>query len=146
MSTQKEIRIKTRYTSIEECRESCRDIHKKTVMATTFSRGISGEINQDNHFVLSSTQKGSALFEFVGQIIEADDGIYMVGEIQKKRRALWIIYGNIVFGFLMGLVLIMTMNVVLVFFALFFMSVPWINVIYINRSNALYNVIKKKVS
>lgn len=88
MPVKNEIRIKTKYKSIEECRDYCRDIPRKTVMATTFSRGISGEVDHDGLFELSSTQKDSAMF---------------------------------------------------------MLTIPWLNLIYSYRSNALYGEIIKKV-
>lgn len=78
MTKRENITIKTKYETKQDCIENCRDIKRKTRLATTYSRQISGEVYTDGSFELSSRAKGSAMYEFRGIIKEEADGIYMV--------------------------------------------------------------------
>jgi len=139
------ISIKTKYQTKTECMENCRDIKKKTKLATTYSRQISGEVYADGRFELSSMAKGSSMYEFKGIIKEESDGVYMVGDIIKKPFALKMIYGSIAISTIMAIGLAMTMNPVFIFFAVLFVTVPWLNLIIINKSDYLYRDIINKV-
>lgn len=67
MSKRKIIKIKTKYRTKEECINNCRDIKRKTFMCGV-SKSISGEVNTNGTFKLSSTRKKSGMFEFIGAI------------------------------------------------------------------------------
>lgn len=146
MKKRENITIKTKYETKQDCIENCRDIKRKTRLATTYSRQISGEVYPDGSFELSSTAKGSAMYEFKGMIKEEADGVYMVGDIIKKSFALKVIYVSITLSTLFAIVLIMTMNPVFILFAVLFAVVPWLNLIVINYSDYLYKDIVRKVS
>lgn len=146
MAKRNNISIKTNYKSIEECKENCRDYKGRTRISTNFLRQISGEIHEDGSFILSSRMKGSAMFEFIGKIIEKPDGVYMIGDIRPKPIQLKIIYVSIVLMSLLGFLFIFTMGVVGLLFGAIFLIGPWFNLILINKSDYLYNDIIRKVS
>lgn len=140
-----DISIKTKYNTKEECMENCRDVKGKPILATTYSRQISGEVFPDGNFVLSSRAKGSSMFEFKGIISEEADGVYMKGDIVKKSSSIRIVYGSILISTLIAIAMVMTMNPVFILFAILFATIPWLNLIIINKSDFLYNDILNKV-
>lgn len=146
MTKRENITIKTKYKTKQDCIENCRDIKRKTRLAVTYSRQISGEVYPDGSFELSSRAKGSAMYEFRGIIKEEVDGVYMVGDIIKKSFALKVIYISIALATIFAIVLIMSMNPVFILFAVLFAVVPWLNLVIINYSDYLYKDIVRKVS
>lgn len=145
MPQRKAIKIKTKYMTKDDCMENCRDITRKTRLSTNYSRQISGEVYPDGSFVLSSRAKGSSMFEFKGMIQEEDDGVYMIGDIKKKAIATYIVYLSIIISEIIALSLVMTLNPVFILFALFFFTLPWLNLIYLSRSDSLYKDLVNKV-
>lgn len=145
MPKRNNISIKTKYKTKEECMENCRDVKGKTILATTYSRQISGEVYPDGSFVLSSRAKGSAMFEFKGVIREEEDGVYMQGDIIKKPSAIKIVYGSILISTVIAIAMVLTMNPVFILFAVLFATMPWLNLMIINKSDFLYKDILNKV-
>lgn len=146
LAHRKDIIIKTKYSSKYECMENCRDINKKTIMAMSLSRAISGTVSDTGEFCLSSRSKGAAMFEFIGEIEENKDGVFMVGEIQPKPYQVKLIYFMTILFTLMGFGFVLSFEPVLVLFGIFFMIIPWINIIALKTSDHLYKLIKRKVT
>lgn len=73
--------IRTKYKTIEECIENCRDIKEERVFANGFARQIYGVVNEDGTFKLRCRQKTSNMFVYEGKIEQRADGIYMTGDI-----------------------------------------------------------------
>ncbi len=147
MAHRKDIVIKTKYGSKQECIEECRDIKKKTIMAMSFNSSISGTVSEFGEFNLSSRAKGgAAMFEFTGQIEEDSDGVFMVGEINPKKLQARLIYGMIVLFTIAGLGFIITFNPVLMLFGVLSLIVPWLNFAALKYSDHLYKIIIKKVT
>ena len=140
------ISIKTKYKTINECRENSIDKVGKATFSSTIGKSLIGEILPNNSFVIGSNQKSIAVHQFVGEIVESDDGIYMVGDIKERPLSLFAIYFSVIFGLIFGVGMILTWNPVLMLFGLLFMIVPSFNIIHIKRSNGLYNKIFDRVS
>ena len=146
MAKRKDVIIKTKYESKEDCIENCRDIKSKTVMAMSLNRKISGTMTTGGQFVLSSRSKGAAMFEFKGHVEENRDGVFMVGDIAPKSFQVKLIYTSVIIMMLAGAAMMLTFNPVLLLFGVLFMVIPWANVLAMKYSDHLYNVIVKKVT
>lgn len=146
MVNREDILIKTRFSTIEECRGNCIDKIGKVRYASSLGKSLVGEITPQDTFVIASNQKGVATHEFVGEIYQKDNDIFMKGIIRPRKFSMIIVYAYVVFGLIFGITLILSFNPVFMFFGLLFMLVPWLNVVHLNKSNALYDRILQKVT
>lgn len=114
MAHRENIEIKTKFESIDECMENCRDIKRTWVVPLPGFRKIYGVVNGDGSFKLSSQRKNSAIFEFVGSIKTRNSDVYMAGEIRPKTRYKYSIYILNVILSVIGACMIFTINPVLI--------------------------------
>ena len=146
MTHRKNVEIKTKYESLEDCRENCRDIKKRLTLPIPASGKIYGEILEDDSFVLSSRKaKTSVIFEFIGKIEERNDGIYLVGEIRPKRYQRWIMYGFAFAFHLLGIVFVMIGTPGWIAYGLFLFIAAWIYILYLRWGDGLYADLIRKV-
>jgi len=146
MNRSDRVAIKTRFRTVEQCREECVDGIGIKHIAKSWSNKLYGIFDVANHFKIASDAKGAALFVFEGVIIEREDGIYMEGNINVKPHSKKIVLGSILMSLIAGIILITTFNIVLMFMGILFMIVPWFNYTYMKKSDVLYKMIHKKVS
>lgn len=137
--------IKTRFASIEECAENCVDQVGRVRFSSSLGRKIIGEVSSDYKFVISSSMKNAATHEFVGDIVAREDGIYMVGIVRPRKLTSIMTYISIVLGVFFGIGLILSFNPVFVLFGFFFIFIPWLNLLYLKKSQVLLGLIKNKV-
>lgn len=137
--------IKTTYTSIETCRSSAVDVVGSATIAKSWSSKLYGDFTENNHFRITSDAKGASMFVFEGTLVEEEGHVLMKGAIEVRPLVKKMVYLSVVFGLVFGLGLITTFNPVLFFMGLMFMGVPWINLRYMKKSNALYQMVVKKV-
>jgi hypothetical protein len=142
------VAIKTKYNTTQECLEQCRDYKGDTIFAGAFSKGISGSVASDGHFVLSSRKRYENLFEFIGRVEQREDGIYMVGDIKPRSFAIYSSYFGIVLGFVIGVVTIFfsTAENDLRLFGFVMILLPWINTVILRKSDSLYTDLINKVT
>lgn len=140
------ISIKTKFETIDECRENCIDKTGKVIFASSMGKSLIGNIQEDNSFLIGSNQKSVALHEFIGVIVQEEDGIYMKGDIRPRLFSKIFIYFSVLLGLAFGIGMILTWSPVLMIFGLVFMIVPSLNIVFMNKSNALYDKITRKVT
>jgi hypothetical protein len=111
----------------------------------TFSIGaLSGTVNDTGSFVLTIKARGAAASEFVGQIEEAEDGVYLIGYIQPRKQMMRRIYGLIAMNSLLGLLMFLSGNPIFQVFSVLFFTVPWLNVSAARKGNYLKSALEKK--
>ena len=141
----KHVEIKTQYTDKNECMSSCLDYHGKTYLAWFFNKDISGIVDDGGHFELSSRSSAAAMQVFNGEIIEKEDGIYMIGEIKPKpfvKKLLWVFT---VILLLTAPVYIIEWKVWGVVSEIVVFMILFINYWFMYRSDMLYERISNKV-
>lgn len=141
----KYVEIKTQYTDKNECMTSCLDYHGKTYLAWFFNQDISGMVDEDGCFELSSRSSAAAMQVFSGEIIEKEDGVYMIGEIKPKpfvKKLLWI---STVILLLTAPVYIIEWQVWGIVSEFVFFIILFINYWFMYRSDMLYKRIAMKV-
>jgi len=141
MVYREDVEIKTKYQTISECAENCLDIHKKRVMVLNGSRKLYGEVLEDNTFTISSRGKFGAMYWFEGQIEDRGDGIYMSGTIRPKPMYQVTMYGLCIFFNLVGLFLAFSGGI----WGILMICLGWIYLLIINKSNALYKHLLRKL-
>lgn len=146
MAIRNNVKILTKYKTIDECIESCLDYYGEARFYSSFYRGIGGTISKSGEFNISSKTRGSGIFQFIGKIEEVDGNIYLVGDISEKAVQIKIIYISILFMILLGFFIIFVMAPLGILIGPLFMIVPWFNLLYVKRSDALYHEIVRKVS
>ena len=146
MANRENIRIKTKYHSVIECRENCVDGIGFKILAKSWSNKLFGIFNDKDEFQISSEAKGAALFVFEGRIVEREDGIYLEGDIHVKQSSKRIVYAGFFFSVIVALFLMTTFNPVFMFMSVLFLIVSGINYRYMNKSDDLYKLIVKRVS
>lgn len=145
MTNRNNISIKTRFETVDSCKQNCLDQVGKVRYASSMGKSLIGEVTDQNSFRIGSNQKSAATHEFIGYIVQKEDGIYMEGDIKARKFSERMIYLSLIFGVVFGIMLILSLNPVFVLFGILFMLMPWMNVIHLKKSNALYNLIIKKV-
>ena len=145
MAIRENVKIKTKYKTILECEQACVDGIGKKIMAKSWSNKLFGVFEDGHRVVISSDAKGAALFEFDGRIVAREDGIYLEGEIREKSSSKGFVYGSVAFSMILGLIMMSTFNPVFMFMGAMFMIIPWTNVIYMRKSDALYQMLVKRV-
>jgi len=146
MAMRENIKIKTKYKSILECEQSCVDGIGRKIVAKSWSKKLYGIFEDGHRVVISSDAKGAALFEFEGRIVAREDGIYLEGDIREKSYSKGLVYGSVAFSLILGFAMMSTFNPVFVFMGVMFMVIPWTNVIYMRKSDVLYQMLVKRVS
>lgn len=124
MTYRENISIKTKYITIEDCRQNCVDIEGTRLFARSLTSKLFGVFQEDNTFLISSEAKVAFNYEFKGKIVEKTDGIYMEGRISQKNRSRYIVYISIIISFFIGIALLASMNPVFMLMGFMFMSVP----------------------
>lgn len=76
--------ITTNFKNVEECIQNIRDIERKTLLGTSFMSKISGIIDEDGNFELSSTGNGPNNFKFCGKIKKVDEKVILDGEYKMR--------------------------------------------------------------
>ena len=146
MTYRKNVAIKTKYKTLEACRENCRDIKKRLVLPIPASGKIYGELFEGDFFVLSSRKaKTSVIFEFVGQMEDRRDGIYLVGEIRTKEYQKWLLVGFAILFHVIGIGLIAVGTLGLIAYGVFLLIVAWIYILFMWKSDSLYHDLIRKV-
>lgn len=145
MAYRNNVDIKTSYFSIEEFTEGCIDHIGMPFAATSWNRGLWGLVLDDGGFEITSGKKGAALFIFRGKLEVIEDHIHMIGDISIRTYGKVMLYGSIIMMSILGLLLIVSLNPVFLFFGLMMIVLPWFNVLYAMNSDALYKLIVKKV-
>lgn len=139
------VSIKTKYETREECIENLVDHNKKTYLSL-FLRQISGHMNQEGEFEVSSRYNAGAFFEFNGKVAEDDDGIYLKGDIRVKKFIKVFTILCTIMVFVVSPVYIIAWKSFGIFFMIFILvdiGVLWAQLKY---SDALYQDILRKVS
>jgi len=141
----KHVEIKTKYKDKDECKTQCLDFHGRTYLAWFFNKDISGIVDDNGRFELSSRSSAAALQIFTGEIIEKEEAVYMVGEIKPKPFV-----KNLLILFI--LILLITAPVYIIEWAIWgivseiiFFSLLFINFWFMYRSDMLYKRISNKV-
>ena len=146
MTHRKNVEIKTKYGSLKACRENCRDIKKRLTLPIPASGKIYGEFYKDDFFVLSSRKaKTSANFEFVGQMQEREDGIYLAGEIRAKEYIKWLFYGFSIILHMIGIGFIAVGTPGWIAYGVFLLIAAWFNILFMWKSDSLYHDLIRKV-
>jgi hypothetical protein len=146
MAHRKNLVIKTKYKSISECKENCRDIPKKRTLPVPASGKIYGVVYDDGSVRLSSRKaKTSVIFEFNGSIEARDDGIYLVGEIRPKTYQKWIMIGFSFIFHLIGLVFIWTGEAGGIVSGILIVACAWTYIFYLKFGDSLYIDLIRKV-
>lgn len=140
MPHRKNVVIQTKYTSIEECAQNCRDIERSIAFFhSPFSRMIYGRMDGVD-FDLSYNNRYSSSYHFVGRIVARDNDIYMEGDITMKgygKVSLFLSYIMFLFmlwstGFAMPMALIVPVYIMG-------------TLMYAHSFDGLYKVLIKKV-
>jgi hypothetical protein len=129
--------MKTNYESIEEAVEKVAQLienSKKTLVAMNL---LTGEIKLGGEFILSSKARGAAMSEFIGKIVQREDGVYLVGIIQPKESAMKRFYLLGAFNLIFAFILVMSGNFVFVIFALLLLFVLFMNMNITKKGNYL---------
>jgi hypothetical protein len=146
MAHRKDVAIKTKYETLQACRENCRDIKKRLTLPVPASGKIYGEFYEDDFFILSSRRaKTSANFEFVGQIEECEDGVYLVGEIRVKEYLKWLLVGFSILFHMVGIAFIAVGTPGWIAYGIFFLIAAWIYILFMWKSDSLYHDLIRKV-
>lgn len=111
----------------------------------TFSMGaLSGTVSDSGSFVLTIKARGAAASEFVGQIEEGDDGVYLIGTVQPRKQMMRRIYGLIAMNSVLGLLMFLSGNPIFQVFSVLFITVPWLNLSAARKGNYLKSALEKK--
>jgi hypothetical protein len=146
MAHRKNVAIKSKYETLEDCRENCRDIKKRLTLPIPASGKIYGEFYEDDFFVLSSRKaKTSVIFEFVGKMEECEDGIYLVGEIRAKEYQKWLLYGFSILFHMIGIAFIAVGTPGWIAYGVFLLIAVWIYILFVWKSDSLYHDLIRKV-
>ena len=146
MAYREGIDIRTSFTSIEAFEKGCIDHEGIPFATTSWNRGLWGTVDEQGRFEITSGKKGAALFIFRGKVEVIDNNIHMIGDISIRTHGKVMLYVSIVMMTLFGLLLIVSLNPVFILFGIMMIVLPWLNVVYAMKNDALYNQIVNKVS
>jgi len=143
MDKRNNLMIKTKYSDIDTAK-TCVDKPGRSSIFVNGSGKFYGEFD-DNRFSITSSGKTLGAFEFIGEFIEGEEGVLMKGSILKREDIMKRHKLMFLFTYAFSVVLLLSMNPILMMMAILFMFVPLINKYIINKSNAFYKTIIKRV-
>lgn len=141
MTHRKDVVIKTRYMSIEECSVNCIDSWGKMTIPFGFSKKIYGVVYDDYTFWMSSCSKMGSIFKFEGLIEKREETVLLVGNISVKIGYLISLYVMCFLLTFTGLVVAFSVSP----FGVLLIAIGWLYIIIMNKSDVLYNYLVKKV-
>lgn len=143
MDKRNNLLIKTKYEDLESAK-SCIDIIGRSKFFVNGSGKFYGEF-RDNTITITSNGKYLGAFEFVGEFIE-EDGIYMKGNIRKRADIMKRYKLLFLFAYALAIVMLLSFNLVFMVMAVLTFLIPLINMSIVDKSNAFYNALIKRVS
>ena len=141
-----DIVIKTKYTSKQECINNCLDHQGKTYLTWVFNYSITGIIDDKGHFEISCMSRAAAMQEFIGDIVEKEDGVYMIGKIIPKpftMRSLIVLTTILV---IIAPIYVLKLGFVGLMVMVITCSILGINYYMMLKTDSLFNRISKKVT
>ncbi|SKC69181.1 hypothetical protein [Maledivibacter halophilus] len=145
MAHRKNTKIKTKYKSIEECINSCGEMKEDTFWGKWhFLKEIVGKMNENGSFKLSTRERYGTAHEFVGNVKQQHDGIYLVGDIRVKHSyEIMFHVANVILNIL-GFWLFSQIQsdeegyVLMKLLGIYAIGLGWFHVWYLYKSDTLY--------
>lgn len=137
------LKIKTKYNNLEAAK-SCVDKIGRSQFFVNGSGQLYGEF-ENYEFTITSSSKTSGSYEFTGTFIEESDSIWMQGSIKKRDDIMKRHKVMFIMNYIFALILLLTMNPVFMMMAVLFLIVPIINKRVVDKSNAFYKAILKRI-
>lgn len=134
-----DVTIKTKYQTLEACRNNCLDINKSFLIPFGISKKIYGKIYEDNTFMMSNASKFGTIFKFEGEIIKKEDGIYLVGDISVKTLYVYLLYFLGLAFNIVGLMIIFSGNIAAILYGFVLIFIGWFYIFVMQKSDILYN-------
>lgn len=144
MDKRNDLVIKTKYKDMESAK-SCVDKIGRSTLFVNGQGNFYGEF-ENNKFSITSSGKSLGVFEFVGEFIVEHEEVWMHGSIIKREEILKRHKIMFFFIYAFAIVLLLSMNPLFMILAILFLFVPILNKSIINKSNAFYKAITKRVT
>lgn len=144
MDKRNNLMIKTKYSDLETAKSCVEEIGRSNQFVNGSGK-FYGEF-ENNQFSITSSGKLLGVFEFIGEFVEGDEGILMQGSIEKREDIMKRHKLMFLFIYAFAFVLFISLNPIFVMMAVLFVLVPIINKRVIDKSNAFYKAILKRVT